>query len=1050
MSCRTGALRIFVAALAMLSAFAHRSDAQQATTISDPLPYSKGFLVTGDYAIAGVDFTSQANPADANGLATGTLTVSGVPADADIVAAYLYWEEIFTASPGMIPTAGVKFRGNPISPTAIKASSFQLSTNPATCWGAAGTTGARVADFRADVLYLLPKRFDSNDAWTGKYFVNGPHTVTLPELNGNKAIQSAGATLVVVYRTFSSPLKKIVIYDGAYPQPEGATLTQRLRAFYKSAASTSGTLTYLAGTGGNNQTERVLFNGAAISSTDPFPQTSPSSDRSWGNPTYAGLTMTGSGGAPNDPFGETVTTSLTASSNPAACRSIAAIIFSTRVADVDGDGLPDGIEDASKGLSDPPTLASPAGTPLPNLNKMGASSSHKDLFIEVNAMWAPAGTSYGSAAAPYSSSVTTLTDLAGHNHMPTPDVLKMVGDAYAAHGISTHFDVGNTTAYQSLGAAYTCNTSLHPECDASPYLVPSAYARGGEEIQEKACSAADATKVNCEFPAFPGTVGWKIGLQLYRDAPVGNDGSEISVADAKATWSSGQHRRRFDPIRADYFHYLLYAHARGKPKSGLPCLNAGAPAPYDTSGACGSGLTANPDYHVPLSVSGVADLPGSNVLITLGLWENFVGTAFVRASTTLHELGHNLNLWHGGVAAIWGDKAAGTATYIEPNCKPNYLSSMNYLFQVHGLFDDAGKLHLDYSGAEEGPLDERFLSDTPFAPTPAYVPAWFAPANSALALQLGVSPARRFCNGAAFGSTPPAAKARVTGSSTTAPVDWNGDLIANSATQQNVNFDGTADGVSIITTILKPFNDWANVRLDQISSGRNEVKYSDGDFLDVGSGDFLDIGSGDFLDIGSGDFIDFGSGDFIDVGSGDFLDFGSGDFLDVGSGDFLDIGSGDFMDIGSGDFLDVGSGDFLDVGSGDFMDVGSGSSQEIDFDRARAIGRAAAYGVNGCVINGPGCITVPNSDPTANHVLVRWTPPPFGVVAQYLVFRKDGDASSTSLYSQIGTTTSTSFVDPTQLPSGKTFTYYVQTAFADDPGAMSGTSNLAVVVTLKK
>jgi hypothetical protein len=203
--------------------------------------------------------------------------------------------------------------------------------------------------------------------------------------------------------------------------------------------------------------------------------------------------MTGSGGAPNDPFGETATTSLTAGSSPAACRSIAAIIFSTRVADVDGDGLPDGIEDASKGLSDPPTLASPGGTPLPNLNKMGASSSHKDLFIEVNAMWAAPGTSYGSAAAPYSSSVTTLTDAVGHNHMPTPDVLKMVGDVYAAHGITTHFDVGNISAYQSLGPQYACDPNVDPSCDASPYLVPSAYARGGEEVQEKACSAADAT-----------------------------------------------------------------------------------------------------------------------------------------------------------------------------------------------------------------------------------------------------------------------------------------------------------------------------------------------------------------------------------------------------------------------------------------------------------------------------------------------------------------------------------------------------------------------------
>ena len=44
----------------------------------DALPFSKGFLVTGNYVVGGVDLTSQANPADANGYATGTIPISGV------------------------------------------------------------------------------------------------------------------------------------------------------------------------------------------------------------------------------------------------------------------------------------------------------------------------------------------------------------------------------------------------------------------------------------------------------------------------------------------------------------------------------------------------------------------------------------------------------------------------------------------------------------------------------------------------------------------------------------------------------------------------------------------------------------------------------------------------------------------------------------------------------------------------------------------------------------------------------------------------------------
>ena len=53
-------------------------------------------------------------------------------------------------------------------------------------------------------------------------------------------------------------------------------------------------------------------------------------------------------------YGDTVTTTVSASNtSPAACRTWAAIIYSTEVADVDQDGLPDGLEDAPGGLKDP-------------------------------------------------------------------------------------------------------------------------------------------------------------------------------------------------------------------------------------------------------------------------------------------------------------------------------------------------------------------------------------------------------------------------------------------------------------------------------------------------------------------------------------------------------------------------------------------------------------------------------------------------------------------------------------------------------------------------
>jgi VCBS repeat-containing protein len=1034
---------------------------------NDALPYSAGFLVTGDYVVGGVDLTSQANPADpVTGLATGTITIGGVPNDADIVGAYLYWESIFTptclqsnpdgsCAQWWNPADGARFNANPISQTGRKATSFLLSSlggTPATCWGAAGTSMAVVTMFRADVLPLLPKRLDANNQWTGKYYANGSHTVSLPETGGNRAVQSAGATLVLVYRNPAQPLRKIVIFDGAYPQLDasGIALSQNLRGYYESASAKSAKLTHIVGSGGNNQTESVWFGSKQVSTGDPFLQTSPSSDRSWANPTYD-VSQSMPGTDYHDGYGETVNTTIqVGNATPKACRASAAVIFSTAVADADGDGLPDGLEDAPGGLHDPPTRSNPLGDALPNLNAMGANSGHKDLFVEFNAMQAAAGTTYGSYPdAPINATTPSVTDMNGHNHLPTPDVLQMLGNVYAAHDITPHFDVGDITAYHALGAAYACPTPTATGCLEDEYLVPSMYARGGELINESACAQGDSTSVRCQFYAFPGTVGWKVGVQLYRDQPIGDAGEELTTDQINTSWPSGTHRRRFDRNRRDYFHYVLLAHARGKPKSPFPCLDAANNPTSYTNGVCA--VTDNPDFHVPVSGSGIADQPGGNVLITLGLWDDFLGTPFVRASTLLHELGHNFGLWHGGVPAIWGDKRLGTTSYVEPNCKPNYFSSMSYLFQVHGLRDDFGGIHLDYSSSAQPTVDEMGLSDGPLGPTsPPYAPTWFAPSGSPLAQNLGGSSATRFCNGAPFNpASPPASMTRVQALSTDASIDWDGDPATSGAINANVNFDGTATGSGVITSALYGFDDWSNIRLDQIGGGRHEKKYSDGNFSTLTSGDYLDLGTGDFLDIGSGDYIDLGSGDFLDIASGDFLDLGSGDFLDIASGDFLDIASGDFLDIASGDFLDIASGDFLDIASGDFLDLASGLSQELDYDAARRMGRAAPYGLRACVIGTSGCATAQPFDPLYHRVSLAWSPSTFGHVFQYHVLRKRGSSASTYPFTEIGTSSTTSFVDTTELPDSIHFTYAVKAEFDDVvPHETSGVSNPSAITAV--
>ena len=99
--------------------------------------------------------------------------------------------------------------------------------------------------------------------------------------------------------------------------------------------------------------------------------------------------------------------------------------------------------------------------------------------------------------------------------------------------------------------------------------------------------------------------------------------------------------------------------------------------------------------------------------------------------TTLHELGHNLELYHGGNPPQWiPDPMKNTGvTYREPQCQPNHLSIMSYIFQIPGLLDDAGVAQYEYSSEESVSLDETFIADGyPSQPLRTNRrTAWFAP-----------------------------------------------------------------------------------------------------------------------------------------------------------------------------------------------------------------------------------------------------------------------------------------------------------------------------------
>jgi hypothetical protein len=186
----------------------------------------------------------------------------------------------------------------------------------------------------------------------------------------------------------------------------------------------------------------------------------------------------------------------------------------------------------------------------------------------------------------------------------------------------------------------------------------------------------------------------------------------------------------FDTNRRFAYHYCLFAHNR----------------PGTTS-------------------SGIAELPGNDFMVTLGSWDNGVGTAQQQEGTLMHEFGHNLNLHHGG-----GD---------DIDYKPNYLSIMSYTFQMFGI---PSTNRLDYSGNVLPTLDENHLDET-------------------VGIQDGTDNTIFYdTNGA-----------RVIGLPGTGAIDWNRDGVTQNDVQADIN-NGPNDytGPSKYT-VLTGHDDWHNI-----------------------------------------------------------------------------------------------------------------------------------------------------------------------------------------------------------------------------------------------
>jgi hypothetical protein len=990
----------------------------------DSLNFFKNYFITGDYQVGGVGLSGMG----VDGIATGTIHfgdahMNRVPAEAEILAAFLYWQVVSTESLGTDSgSAGATFNGYSLSsPEGLSLAKVLDEAGSAPCWSSGGGTGRsdgskRTYTYRADVLRFLPIGDVKGLPNFGKHLVNDADlqahgkaalTVELTDSgSGNGVPNALGASLVVIYRDPdpSAPLAAIVIYDGGYTMDNSTqVMLQTIEGFYEPAdlPSVLGKMTHIVGSGQANKSERLLINGREY--FNPF-QGSQGPD--WDNFTINNL---------DTPSGSSLTTSVdTEGVNSFDCLNWGAIVYRTEVQDSDGDGLLNIWE-----TPQPEPLTDPNGQPLPNLAAMGASPTRPDIFIEIGYMWVDPDPETPGELVSYGDELKLE-----HSHRPTHETLKLVGERFSLNGINVHFDVGDD----------------YPHGEADPYIIRDIdtldLARGGESMNEMetVCDRGqDDPPWVCQFSEYPGTVGWKSGFRFFRDRPLTltDDECELYEEDGDPTTTC---ERVFDRNRKDIFRYALFAHALGVPKDS--CL-VDDPESVDFGYPSLSCMEVEEDYHIPQTFTGVGDYLGGDFMVTLGAFDDFegrpVGTPFWVAGTLMHELGHNLGRRHGGEP-------------FEPNCKPNYLSVMNYLFQLRGLVDELGVPQIDYSGQGLGALNETVLSESAglFSALP-YRTAWYAPLPGSIGEVLGIPAAERHCDGSPLrvndlGELEEPPTARFDGTSIAlGPIDWNADGDTEDRDlRQDLNFDGDK------AELNPSSNDWESLRLNQAGSRRNVGGWF---FVpDPVTGGFQAFMGPISLDTGRGDLGrgDLGRGDLGrgDLGRGDLGrgDLGRGDLGrgDLGRGD---LGRGDLGrgDLGRGD---LGRGD---LGRGDLGrgDLGVGTDEgvfEIDRATATALGNTPPYLLTATVIE------------ATHRILLEWKAPNVGSVTQFRVFRMDGDAiTAASEPVELGAVSFVkgqvdyAYIDTTELAAGD-YTYFVVADFEDD--ATSGPSNLAVVTAV--
>ena len=460
-------------------------------------------------------------------------------------------------------------------------------------------------------------------------------------------------------------------------------------------------------------------------------------------------------------------------------------------------------------------------------------------------------------------------------------------------------------------------------------------------------------------------------------------------------------------------------------------------------------------YLGPTTTSGHADFGGGgDAAITLGLWgsddvagcqadpsqpagaqgycNNLVGTLKVQTGTLMHELGHTLTLTHGG--AYYDVPNFPSVARYDMNCKSNFISVMNYLFQVRGFPDVPGG-GFDYSGQNLQLLNESSSvvngvpalsemlgvgNDVPSGQTAEHLTRWYSTPNPTD--NLLTDQALAHCDGTAIAQGEPAS-VRVDGTlapggTFSGPLDWNNDLVAGNdpIPSEDLNHNG------IIDPPYAGLDEWqvllgdGSTALQQMNARSSGFGFSDGGGLQKSPGTGLQKSPGTGVD-----------------------------------GD----GAGLQKSPGTGLQKSPGTGLQKSPGTGEQNTETANSTVDPPTNLA-----CTAQGLlNGVVV--PGC--TPSTGGTfqekAKAIPLSWAAPDFGQIRSYFIWRAVGSfqtplsvLQNIKKFSQVGVVNNpngaaaTSTVDTFQLKSNTTYTYFVtdQNKFQ----AKSKNSQ-AIVVTLQ-